>query len=645
MLGKIDERLAAYALNMWTVSVAQIIDYNDVNIMEQEYDMIMNNLNLEHMPKNEALLDVIKEIMDEITNMRMDDGDRKIIEQEYQHHIKNAIWSAVPSVGTIFATSDIFAMGLTLATQVGIGYMNYRRNKADYQLGNDKSKWEIQKNRMRHLNGLQKQLFETAWRMSDEYGFKEDLRLTQKQITDYNQALMENNSIRRYKALDAMKQYFEAYPSFWYQMGSTANSIYRGETDADIVRMYKKRAIECFEKYKDIYNSGEFQLLRTDIITSSWALEYLELMDYSVDSSFKDAVELIEIAEKNAGNALDVLELCAFSYLRLKDYINAIRLFEILVNKGYNVTVNTQILSGLYIIQMRNSDKDIALEAKVGYKQLNLVVGEANKKFILDVPDDIVDLDLWRPCWNKADSFEEMIAKKDSASRQKAIDLVKRKSDARAYYQMPICVVYGQNLEDIAEYLMGIINDIRIKLDQSLPSPIQISIKEYKKNRIEYDNSGRRIIFIGESDETKKFSRVVNKKWDYNEFGIKYVSHGNKVVFIVDSIKNKEINEFIDLARKMSEKHDIRIPDGVNSVEFSLIKEVLKGQFDDPNDRVAAILATITASPLLAAGQVIELILNGVQCVWNATSRKKMEFLQYCICIYLFLDEQNALID
>lgn len=41
---------AAYALNLCTVSVSQIIDYNDVNIMEQEYEAILNNLNLEQMP-------------------------------------------------------------------------------------------------------------------------------------------------------------------------------------------------------------------------------------------------------------------------------------------------------------------------------------------------------------------------------------------------------------------------------------------------------------------------------------------------------------------------------------------------------------------------------------------------------------------
>lgn len=41
----------AYALNLCTVSVSQIIDYNDLIVLEQEYETILNNLNIEMMPR------------------------------------------------------------------------------------------------------------------------------------------------------------------------------------------------------------------------------------------------------------------------------------------------------------------------------------------------------------------------------------------------------------------------------------------------------------------------------------------------------------------------------------------------------------------------------------------------------------------
>ena len=43
---------AAYALNLCTVSISQIIDYDDLMVMEQEYEAILNNLNLEEIPKD-----------------------------------------------------------------------------------------------------------------------------------------------------------------------------------------------------------------------------------------------------------------------------------------------------------------------------------------------------------------------------------------------------------------------------------------------------------------------------------------------------------------------------------------------------------------------------------------------------------------
>ena len=217
MITNEDEKLkAAYALNLCTVSVSQIVGYNDLNILEQEYDTIINNLNLENIPKNQALLDILKEILDEITYARMNDGDRKIMERRYQHQLKNAVWSAVPNVGAIFATSDRTAMGIALATQVGIGYMNYRRNKAEYELGYEESKWQIAINRIQHFNALRKQLFETAWKLAEAYEFPNRYRLTEKVISMYNEALMENNPVKRYHKLDDMKSEFDAYPVFWY---------------------------------------------------------------------------------------------------------------------------------------------------------------------------------------------------------------------------------------------------------------------------------------------------------------------------------------------------------------------------------------------------------------------------------------------
>ncbi|MDU6597355.1 MAG: hypothetical protein E6495_06220, partial [Veillonella sp.] len=213
-----NKRRAAYALNLCTVSVSQIIDYEDLIVLEQEYEAILNNLNLEAMPKDEPLLLIIKQILDVITFFRIDKVERAFIEEEYNKQVRNAIWSAVPNFGMLIAGGNLMTAGVAIATQIGMGYMNYRNNRNEYQSERDRKLWQLQKAAIEQFNGLRRELFDTAWRLADKYEFPDKYRLTERQITNYNEILQDTNIIRRYERLDAIKEYFEAYPPFWYYL-------------------------------------------------------------------------------------------------------------------------------------------------------------------------------------------------------------------------------------------------------------------------------------------------------------------------------------------------------------------------------------------------------------------------------------------
>ncbi len=171
---------AAYALNLCAVSVSQIIDYNDMYVLEQEYDTILNNLNLENMPKDEALLDIIKRTLETITFFKIQEGEKVFIEKDYQQKMKNAIWRAMPNPGALVATGfsrGVAGMAVSLAASVGTAYMNYRKNRSEYQLEKEKQFWELKKSAIEQFQSLQQQLFETSWRLADTYKFPDCLRL------------------------------------------------------------------------------------------------------------------------------------------------------------------------------------------------------------------------------------------------------------------------------------------------------------------------------------------------------------------------------------------------------------------------------------------------------------------------------------
>lgn len=371
---------AAYALNLCTVSVSQIVAYDDINILEQEYEAILNNLNLELIPKDEALLDILKRLLDTITFFRIQERDKAMIDREYQQKMKNAIWASVPNFGMLIAGGNLLTTSISLASQIGIGYMNYRKNKSEYQMELEKQEWQLQRTAMEQFEALQQQLFVTAWRLADKYQFADNLRLTEKQVKRYNAILMDEDEIRKYERLCSIQDQFAAYPPFWYYLGNTANSIARnnqyGLSDEDKQQLFKK-AKAHFEKYEAV---NSMPLLREDMIASACKLEYADLLDVKTD---RDKIEtLMDSTVKNAGTSWDILQMCAMTYLKIQNYEKAEKMLRILVNEDYNAITNAQILSSIYVNRYIGL-KDV--HAKRSYAMLTRCVSE---DYLLPMPQD-----------------------------------------------------------------------------------------------------------------------------------------------------------------------------------------------------------------------------------------------------------------
>lgn len=379
---------AAYALNLCSVSVSQIIDYNDINILEQEYESILNNLNLEYMPKDEALLEIIKRLLETITFFRIQEGDKEFIEKDYQQKMKNAIWNAMPNPGALVGaglSGGGIGLAVSLAASVGTAYMNYRKNKAEFQAEKEKQYWELKKSAIEQFQSLQQQLFETSWRLADKYNFPDVLRLSERQIKQYNTILMDSDEIRKFERLDSIKHKFAAYPPFWYYFGNTANSISLSEhygLDEEGKAYYRNFARMCFE-YFTIVN--KYDLLREDGITASCYLEYVDLLDQDKD---KEKIKgLLVKAVESAGNALDVLQLCAISYMKIGETKEAAFILRQLVNEQYNEVVNAQLLSLIYV---SNYIENQSTSDKTSYR---LLESRISPGYLFPLPENVKDVD------------------------------------------------------------------------------------------------------------------------------------------------------------------------------------------------------------------------------------------------------------
>ena len=385
---------AAYALNLCAVSVSQIIDYNDINILEQEYEAILNNLNLENMPKDEALLDIIKRVLETITFFKIQEGEKAFIEKDYQYKMKNAIWSAMPNPGALISAGlsagkigivGMAGFAVSLAATVGTAYMNYRKNRAEYHNEKDKQYWQLKKTAIEQFQTLQQQLFETSWRLADKYEFPDILRLSERQIKQYNAILMYPDEIRKYERLDSIKQKFAAYPPFWYYFGNTANRIALSEhygLDENGKEIYRNYARLCFEYFTVI---NKYDLLREDGITASCYLEYVDLLDCQKDK--EKIKELIRKAVISAGNSLDVLQLCAIAYMKIGESDKAAYVLRQLVNEQYNEVTNAQLLSTIYV------NKYIELQSNEARTAYRILANRVNPEYLFPLPGNVSNVD------------------------------------------------------------------------------------------------------------------------------------------------------------------------------------------------------------------------------------------------------------
>lgn len=396
-----EEKLkAAYVLNMCTVSVSQIVDYNDSYILEQEYDAILNNLNLKEMPKDEALLRILSELLNVITFFRIQNIKKAQIEKRYQQQLKNAIWSAIPNFSVIMAGTPV-AIAFSLATQIGSGYMNYRREKANAGIAKKDSEIELQITAIEQLNALKRELFTTAWRLADEYDFDDEWRLTEKQIEQYNKILLDTNEYRKYARLESISNKFVAYPPFWYFYGHTANFIAekarkrmdqnKMKTEEELQEYYKDSAIvkeysELAKKhYEHFYKLTQNHILREDQLVASCALEYVDLL-WSEDQKDREKIYgLLQLAERMSPNSIDIIQLCAVSYLKVGKSNDAVRLLKILINEEYNTVANAKLLSRLYV------SKYLSGKDSVAYAHYNILKTQVDPLYLYPMPKGLSD--------------------------------------------------------------------------------------------------------------------------------------------------------------------------------------------------------------------------------------------------------------
>ena len=148
--------------------------------------------------------------------------------------------------------------------------------------------------------------------------------------------------------------------------------------------------------------------------------------------------------------------------------------------------------------------------------------------------------------------------------------------------------------------------------------------------------------FSGLVPKMNKLERLV---FEYNQYGIHCAVTNNKMAIIVTSPKNSEIDGLISLAKEINKRHPVKIPEGVASLEPSLMRYIFEGSINDVTSFIAAVAFSMALSPILILGEYYYGLKNNVQFFKNKLASGKIEFLQYSLGLYILLENEKAIIE
>lgn len=350
-------RKIAYAYNLCVIYTSQIVEYNDQYYMKQIFAEILNNIHIENFPKDDALCELIIDLLETISALDINKDKPKAIEAKYQRQKKQAFWSAIPSPSIFISGGSNVSSALSALLTVGTAVMNYKKNLNDLEEDKRDKELELEVAEKEAINALRINMFHSAFRIYKEHSsLPDEFRLSENDVKLYNEALACNDSEKQYDLLLMQKERFEAFPPFWYNLGEAAREVYQENKDEN----FKHYALKAYEKFEEIH----FVFLRQDMFAASCAIEHISLLNPK--SNKEKICELLGKAIRYSRDNLDLIQQCVPIALQIYDIDRARSLLKRLVLHNKSVDINGKLLSLIYNRYYYDEAEYLKLRKNVG---------------------------------------------------------------------------------------------------------------------------------------------------------------------------------------------------------------------------------------------------------------------------------------
>lgn len=326
-----DARKAAIILNHLHGSLNKIVTYNDKIILEQEYDNIINNIDLTTIDDIE-IIDQITYIMDVLTSHKISEIEKQWLNVEYQDKLDAALTDTLRGINV--RGSNPVEMGINLLTSAGSAYYDYKQNQKNYKKQLDKATWELDKGSISEINDLRKQFIRTYWEIMKRYDIPDSWRISENQFQRFHDILKNDLGDVKLRKLLRLESELAVLPDYWFELALSAREVKEREIELNAIKRYEQLNDRLFRE-----NSFYSQLLANK----------MSYMDLNTDADEIRAVlsQMLLVDRLNPERKL----IAALKYIQLNDFVKAEKLLNQNIDDNFLVDVSARIKIDMYLKQ------------------------------------------------------------------------------------------------------------------------------------------------------------------------------------------------------------------------------------------------------------------------------------------------------
>ncbi|MBQ7221593.1 MAG: SEL1-like repeat protein [Synergistaceae bacterium] len=361
-----DPQLTMSALNMAVVSVHRIITTQSRAVLDDEYQNIINNLNLGNIRSDPEITSLYEKLLDITGRKKLRSEEADYLRKNYNAAARKSISGALSdlgksSVSVIRENGSIGAFFGSFSNLVSVSaasYFKYQYGGLNLQGTLEDNLYRLKAEDLADFNDLQKELLTSSWNLMNKYSLPDEYRLVQKSVEDFCRAVEKTEEpSRKLRMLQAMESDFRVYPPYWFYRAKAAQEARDSEETA-----------KCYDKFEEVWRP----VLRKDpymLETAKYRIS--RLVDDSLPTDYETREQILGLCQIMRENTLRedwVNNLFAGAvYYALDEKDEGIRCAEINIDFGYEHELSEAVLQNMRLnvpagLLLRETQRSLKLD-------------------------------------------------------------------------------------------------------------------------------------------------------------------------------------------------------------------------------------------------------------------------------------------